>query len=66
MCKMKAERLIKEILMRNHCRFLTSKLEDDILIVWFIDVTGECVKSFFPYRYMNEKEIEDMVIRSIY
>lgn len=66
MCKMKAERLIKEILMKNHCRFLTSKLEDGILIVWFIDVTGECVKNFFPYRYMNEKEIEDMVIRSLY
>ena len=29
MCKFKAERLIKETLTKNHCRFLCSELDDD-------------------------------------
>lgn len=66
MCKMKAERLIKEILMRNHCRFLTSELEDGLLRVWFIDAKGNCQKAIFPYRYMNEHEVMDRVMEVIY
>ena len=66
MCKFKAERIIKEILTKNHCRFLSSELEDGILIVRFISVRGDYTKNFFPYRFMDEKEIEDMVQRSLY
>lgn len=58
MCKMKAERLIKEILMRNHCRFLMSELEDGLLIVRFLDVKGNYQKGIFPYRYMNDKKLK--------
>lgn len=66
MCKMKAERLIKEILMKTNCRFLCSELEDEILIVRFIDVRGEYQKGIFPYRFMNEQDIENMVMRLVY
>ena len=66
MCKMKAERLIKEILLRNHCRFLTSDLEDGLLRVWFLDVKGICQKGIFPYRYMNEQEVIDRVMEVLY
>ena len=41
MCKFKAERLIKETLAKVHCRFISSNLEDGLLIVRFIDVRGE-------------------------
>lgn len=66
MCKFKAERIIKETLTKTHCRFLTSKLEDDILIVWFIDVRGDYQKGIFPYRFMNEQDIENMVMKVVF
>ena len=66
MCKMKAERLIKGILTKNHCRFLVSELEDGLLIVRFIDVRGDYQKGIFPYRFMNEQDIENMVMRLVY
>ena len=66
MCIFKAERIIKETLSKVHCRFLSSELEDGILIVRFISVRGDYTKNFFPYRFMDEKEIEDMVQRSLY
>ena len=66
MCKFKAERIIKETLSKNHCRFLASELEDGILIIRYIDAHGEYTKNYFPYRFMNEDEIIDMVLRSLY
>lgn len=66
MCKFKAERIIKELLMKNHCRFLTSELEDGLLRVWFIDTKGDCKKAIFPYRYMNDQEIENRVMEVLY
>ena len=66
MCKFKAERLIKETLSKNHCRFLTSELQDGILIIRYIDARGEYTKNYFPYRFMNEDEIIDMILRSLY
>ena len=66
MCKFKAERLIKETLSKNHCRFLTSELQDGILIIRYLDARGEYTKNYFPYRCMNEDEIIDMVLRSLY
>lgn len=66
MCKFKAERLIKQIITKNHCRFLSSELEDGILIVRFIDIRGEYQKGIFPYRFMNEQDIENMLMRLVY
>lgn len=66
MCKFKAERLIKEILMKNHCRFLMSELEDRVLIVRFLDARGNYQKGIFPYRYMNEQDVENRVMEVIY
>ena len=66
MCKFKAERLIKEILSKKHCRFLASELEDGLLIVRFLDVRGEYQKGIFPYRFLNEQDIENMVMRLVY
>lgn len=66
MCKFKAERLIKEILSKVHCRFITSNLEDGLLIVRFIDIRGEYQKTVFPYRYMSEYEIENKVMESVF
>ena len=66
MSKFKAERLVKEILMKNHCRFLMSELEDGLLIVRFLDVRGDYQKGIFPYRYMNEEEVLDRVMEVIY
>lgn len=66
MCKFKTERLIKETLSKNHCRFLTSELQDGILIIRYLDARGEYTKNYFPYRFMNEDEIIDMVLRSLY
>ena len=66
MCKMKAERIIKETLMKTHCRFLTSELEDGLLRVWFLDVKGNCQKAIFPYRYMNEQDVVDRVMEVIF
>lgn len=66
MCKFKAERLIKQIITKNHCRFLSSELEDGLLIVRFIDIRGEYQKGIFPYRFMNEQDIENMVMRLVY
>ena len=66
MCKFKAERIIKETLIRNHCRFLTSELEDGLLRVWFVDVKGNCQKAIFPYRYMNEQEVINRVLEVIF
>ena len=62
MCKFKAERIIKETLSKVHCRFICSELEDGILIIRYIDVHGEYTKNYFPYRFMNEGEIIDMVL----
>lgn len=66
MNKMRAERLVKEILMKNHCRFLMSELEDGLLIVRFLDVRGNFQKGIFPYRYMNEHDVENKVMEVIY
>ena len=66
MCKFKAERLITETLSKNRCRFLASELQDGILIIRYIDGRGEYTKNYFPYRFMNEDEIIDMVMRSLY
>ena len=66
MCKFKAERLIKETLSKLHCRFISSNLEDGLLIVRYIDIRGEYQKAIFPYRYMSEYEIENKVMESVY
>jgi hypothetical protein len=66
MCKFKAERLIKETLTKVHCRFISSNLEDGLLIVRFIDIRGEYQKAVFPYRYMNEYEIENKVMECVF
>ena len=65
MCKFKAERIIKETLTKNHCRFISSNLEDGLLVVRFIDVRGDYQKAVFPYRYMNDCEIVDKVMESV-
>ena len=65
MCKFKAERIIKETLSKVHCRFISSNLEDGLLIVRFIDVRGDYQKAVFPYRYMNDCEIVDKVMESV-
>lgn len=66
MCKFKAERIIKETLSKVHCRFISSNLEDGLLIVRFIDVRGDYQKAVFPYRYMNDYEIVDKVMESVF
>ena len=66
MCKFKAERLIKETLAKVHCRFICSHLEDGLLVVRFIDVRGDYQKAVFPYRYMNDYEIVDKVMESVF
>ena len=66
MCKFKAERLIKETLSKVHCRFISSNLEDGLLVVRFIDVRGDYQKAVFPYRYMNDYEIVDKVMGSVF
>ena len=66
MCKFKAERIIKETLSRVHCRFISSNLEDGLLIVRFIDVRGDYQKAVFPYRYMNDCEIVDKVMEVVF
>lgn len=66
MCKFRAERIIKETLTKNHCRFIYSRLEDGLLKVCYVDVKGDCIKAIFPYRYMNEEELIDRVMRRIY
>ena len=65
MCKFKAERIIKETLSKVHCRFISSNLEDGLLIVRFIDIRGDYQKAVFPYRYMNDYEIVDKVMESV-
>ena len=66
MCKFKAERIIKETLSKVHCRFISSNLEDGLLVVRFIDVRGDYQKAVFPYRYMNDYEIVDKVMGSVF
>ena len=66
MCKFKAERIIKETLSKVHCRFISSNLEDGLLIVRFIDVRGDYQKAVFPYRYMNEQEVVDRVMEVVF
>ena len=66
MCKFKAERLIKETLSKVHCRFISSNLEDGLLIVRFIDIRGDYQKAVFPYRYMNDYEVVDKVMGSAF
>ena len=66
MCKFKAERIIKETLSKVHCRFISSNLEDGLLIVRFIDVRGDYQKAVFPYRYMNDCEIVEKVMESVF
>ena len=66
MCKFKAERIIKETLSKVHCRFISSNLEDGLLIVRFVGVRGDYQKGIFPYRFMNEQDIENMVMRVVY
>lgn len=66
MCKFKAERIIKETLTKVHCRFISSNLEDGLLVVRFIDVRGDYQKAVFPYRYMNDYEIVNKVMESVF
>lgn len=66
MCKFKAERLIKETLAKVHCRFICSELQDGLLLVRFIDLHGNYTKQVFPYRYMNDYEIVDKVMESVF
>lgn len=66
MCKFKAERIIKETLSKVLCRFISSNLEDGLLIVRFIDVRGDYQKAVFPYRYMNEQEVVDRVMEVVF
>lgn len=66
MCKFKAERIIKETLSKVHCRFISSNLEDGLLIIRFISVRGDYQKAILPYRFMSEYEIENKVMESVY
>ena len=66
MCKFKAERLIKETLTKVNCRFISSEIEDGLLVVRFISVRGNYQKAIFPYRYMSECEIENKVMESVF
>lgn len=66
MCKFKAERIIKETLAKVHCRFISSNVEDGLLIVRFIGVRGDYQKGIFPYRYMNDLEITDRVMEVVF
>ena len=66
MCKFKAERLIKEALNKRNCKFVGSRLKEGLLIVIFIGVRGDYQHAIFPYRFMNEKDIENMVMRVVY
>lgn len=66
MCKFKAERIIKETLSKVHCRFISNNLEDGLLVVRFIDVRGDYQKAVFPYRYMNDYEIVEKVMESVF
>ena len=66
MCKFKAERIIKETLSKVHCRFISSNLEDGLLIVRFIDVRGDYQKAVFPYRHMNEQEVVERVMEVVF
>ena len=66
MCKFKAERIIKETLTKVHCRFISSNLEDGLLIVRFIDIRGDYQKAVFPYRYMNDYEIVDKAMGGVF
>lgn len=66
MCKFKAERIIKETLSKLHCRFISSNLEDGLLIVRFIDMRGEYQKAILPYRFMSEEAIVNKVMESVF
>jgi hypothetical protein len=66
MCIFKAERIIKETLSKVHCRFISMNLEDELLIVRFIDIRGEYQKAILPYRFMSEYEIENKVMESVF
>ena len=48
------------------CFNVVFKNEDGILIIRYLDARGEYTKNYFPYRFMNEDEIIDMVLRSLY
>ena len=65
MCKFKAERLIKELLKKYHCRFLTSSLEDGILIVRYINTCGHYTKDTFAYRYLTEQDVENKITKVV-
>lgn len=66
MCKFKAERIIKETLAKVHCRFISTNLEDDLLIVRFIGVRGDYQKGIFPYRYMSEDDLVNKVMEVVF
>ena len=66
MCKFEAERIIKETLKRYYCRFICSTLEDGLLIVRYVDKWGNYRKSYFPYRYMTEKDVENKIRKVVY
>lgn len=66
MYKMSAERLIKKTLTKVHCRFISSEVEDGLLIVRFIGVRGDYQKAVIPYRYMSEKAIVIKVMESVF
>ena len=65
MCKFKAERIIKEILKKYHCRFLSSNLEDGLLIVRYIDTWGDYRKDTFAYRFLTEQEVENKITKAV-
>lgn len=62
----KAERIIKETLSKVHCRFISMNLEDEILIVRFLDVRGDYQKGIFPYRYMSEDDLVNKIMEVIF
>lgn len=66
MCKFRAERIIKETLSKVHCRFISSNLEDGLLIVRFIGVRGDYQKGIFPYRYMSEDDLVNKVMEVVF
>lgn len=65
MCKFKAERLIKELLKKYHCRFLCSELDDGLLIVRYINTYGHYTKDVFAYRFLTEHDVENKITKVV-
>ena len=57
--------LVEEVI--NVDSYLKNKSEQELkLIIRYIDARGEYTKNYFPYRFMNEDELIDMILRSLY